>query len=313
MTRPRLDRIRVRNYRSISDWVDVVLPSDGPLVLIGENNAGKSNLLRAVNLILGERWPGNYQPEDHEVFGRVIDGMDMQINAEVSGIPCPKGCTHSDVARFIWKFDAGEDPHNCSFDFETTDCNHGGWMSNAVRSSLTCMSVGVERDLAWQLSYGSKWTTLSKLMRRFHAELTKDEDRVDRLKTFYAQLLETFHEISQFSDFASALSEASADFGGNLAYGLDIDFSAYDASNFFRSLRIFPHLDGEARTYDELGTGQEQVLAMAFSYAYAKAFSTDGLILTVDEPENHLHPLAQEWVAPAARCANSAKTEFRSS
>jgi len=39
-------------------------------VLVGENNAGKSNIVRALNLMLGQYSPGNHDPEDHEFFAR---------------------------------------------------------------------------------------------------------------------------------------------------------------------------------------------------------------------------------------------------
>jgi putative ATP-dependent endonuclease of OLD family len=292
--RPRLTAIRIRNYRSIGDWVTIPLPTGAPLVLIGENNAGKSNILRALALILGETWPGNHNPEDHEFFGRSPEGIEMKIIVDLTGMACPKGC-NSDIERFIWRYDRDADKP-CDFHFEASNCDHT-YVTNAVRSDLVCMSVGVDRDLSWQLSYRSKWTTLSKLMRRFHARLTEDEKRVERLKDFYDGLVATFYEVQEFEEFAQTLRDSTAEFGGNMPYGLGIDFSAYDASNFFRSLRLFPQFGGEARAYEELGTGQEQVLAIAFSYAYATAFGGDGLVLAVEEPEAHLHPLAQEWVA----------------
>jgi len=292
---PRLKKVRIKNYRSIGEWIEIALPTNAPLVLIGENNAGKSNIVRALTLVLGEMWPGNHNPEDHEFFGRSPEGIEMRIHVEVEGIACPKGCNNSDVRQFIWKF-CKDDDRPCEFRFEATSCDHT-YMSNELRGQLACMTVGIDRDLSWQLSYGSKWTTLSKLMRRFHARLIEDEQRVEKLKGFYGDLVETFYEVDEFKDFADSLKAATDDFGGNLPYGLDIDFSAYDASNFFRSMRVFPHLDGQARAYEELGTGQEQVLAMAFTYAYAKAFGGDGLVLVVEEPEAHLHPLAQQWVA----------------
>jgi putative ATP-dependent endonuclease of OLD family len=293
---PRLKQLRIENYRSIGDWVEVTFPTrrPAPLVLIGENNAGKSNILRALTLVLGETWPGNHNPEDHEFFGRSPEGVEIRIHLEVDGIPCPQGCA-SDVVRFVWKY-CKEDERPCEFSFETDNCSHT-WMSNSLRNQLTCITVGVDRNLSYQLSYASKWTTLSKLMRRFHAHLTEDESRVKKLKGFFDDLISTFYEVDEFKRFADSLTRATRDFGGNLPYGLNIDFSAYDASNFFRSLRVLPQLSGEARAYEELGTGQEQVLAMAFAYAYAKAFSGDGLVLAIEEPEAHLHPLAQEWVA----------------
>jgi putative ATP-dependent endonuclease of OLD family len=297
---PKIKQIRIKNYRSIEDWVEISVPTTTgvPLVLIGENNAGKSNILRAISLVLGETWPGNHSPEDHEAYGRSLEGIELRVHVEVTGLRCRFGCP-GEVERLIWRYDR-EAERPCDFLYEANGCDHRV-LNNEMRHSLTVMSIGVNRDLAWQLSYGSKWTTLSKLMRRFHAQLLASPERVEKLKTFYGGLVSTFYEVDQFSDFAGALKGASEYFGGNLPYGLDIDFSAYDASNYFRSLRLYPHLDGEARSYEELGTGQEQVLAMAFTYAYAKAFGGDGLVLTVEEPESHLHPLAQQWVASKLR------------
>jgi putative ATP-dependent endonuclease of the OLD family len=299
MTGPRLDAFAIKGYRSIDGWLKIRMPEGEPLVLIGENNAGKSNILRALNLLFGEFWPGSHKPEDHEFFGRTADGTEMKVFANVSGIECDKGCLDSMLKQIRWTYATDETPV-CAYERSSSKCAHS-WMSNDLRQALFCMAVGVNRDLSYQLSYGSKWTTLSKLMRRFHDRLVADPDRVDRLKAIFDSLVYTFEEVEEFGTFSDALRNAFADFGGNLRYGLGIDFSAYDPSNYFRSLRVFPHMDGVPRTYEELGTGQEQVLAMAFAYAYAEAFGGEGLILAIEEPESHLHPLAQQWLAVKLR------------
>ncbi len=59
----RISRVHIENYRSIK----VLDFEPGPYcVLIGENNSGKSNILRAINLVLGEFWPreSNFSEED---------------------------------------------------------------------------------------------------------------------------------------------------------------------------------------------------------------------------------------------------------
>jgi putative ATP-dependent endonuclease of the OLD family len=298
MAGPRLDALGIKGYRSIDGWVKIKLPAQDPLVLIGENNAGKSNVLRALSLIFGDFWPGSHRPEDHEYFGRSPEGNEIKIIARTSELPCDK-CNHGTVIDIRWVHALDEDPQT-SFTRTADGCAHT-YMTNEIRQSLFCMTVGVNRDLSYQLSYSSKWTTLSKLMRRFHDRLVSDPDRVEALKRVFGSLVSTFEEVEEFQAFGDGLRQSFADFGGNLRYGLGIDFSAYDPSNYFRSLRIFPHIDGMPTTYEELGTGQEQVLAMAFAYAYADAFGGDGLLLAIEEPESHLHPLAQQWLARKLR------------
>lgn len=54
--RLRLEAILIKHYRSI-ERVVLKLPQNKPLVLFGPNNAGKSNILSAINRLLGERYP----------------------------------------------------------------------------------------------------------------------------------------------------------------------------------------------------------------------------------------------------------------
>lgn len=50
----KISRVYIENYRSIKK---LDFSPGNYCVLIGENNAGKSNILKAVNLVLGETWP----------------------------------------------------------------------------------------------------------------------------------------------------------------------------------------------------------------------------------------------------------------
>jgi putative ATP-dependent endonuclease of OLD family len=55
-------RICIENYRSIEN-LDLELSSVNALV--GPNNSGKSNILRALNVVLGETWPSKRTPLGH--------------------------------------------------------------------------------------------------------------------------------------------------------------------------------------------------------------------------------------------------------
>ena len=50
----KIARVRIENYRSIKQ---LDFSPNNYCALIGENNAGKSNILKAINLVLGETWP----------------------------------------------------------------------------------------------------------------------------------------------------------------------------------------------------------------------------------------------------------------
>jgi predicted ATP-dependent endonuclease of OLD family len=68
----RITRVQIRNWRSIKD-VDFY-PSD-ITVLVGPNNAGKTNILSAINFIMGDRWPmpANLADQDFYAGDRTRD------------------------------------------------------------------------------------------------------------------------------------------------------------------------------------------------------------------------------------------------
>ena len=68
----RISRVVIQNWRSVKD-ADFA-PSD-MTVLVGANNAGKTNILSAINFLLGDRWPmpGNLQDSDYFLGDRRRD------------------------------------------------------------------------------------------------------------------------------------------------------------------------------------------------------------------------------------------------
>lgn len=281
----RLNYIEIENFRSIHNRIHVDFPKDSPLILIGENNAGKSNIMRALDLILGESWAGSHEPDDHEFWERNPQSGAISIKVGVSGVRGKNGS----VNGISWKYQHGGN----GAEYKLSD---NSFVNKNILDQCTVVMIGADRRLSYQMSYTNKWTLLSKLMKRFHKRLVDDPDRVKRLKEKFSDIKKIFEEVTEFASFQTGLQNQFASMLEGMTYRLLLDFSAYDPSNYFQSLRVLPVEGIETRNLEELGTGEEQVLALAFAHAYAKTFH-GGIVLAIEEPEAHLHPLAQLWLS----------------
>jgi AAA15 family ATPase/GTPase len=47
----RISLVRIEGYRSVGSQIEICFPPDQPLVLVGENNASKSNVVKALQLV----------------------------------------------------------------------------------------------------------------------------------------------------------------------------------------------------------------------------------------------------------------------
>src|SRR5262249_32294996 len=159
----------IRNYRSIGpDGVEIHFPSDVPLVLIGENNAGKSNLVRAIDLVLGDTWPGTFQPEDHDFFNRDSSNTPIEITVDVSGV----ANEYRGVDRSVEYLALRWSEYSQTFWMKVSEeLDESFRVSSETRNQCHCTVVAADRRLQYQLSYSSKYTLLSRLMRQFHKAL----------------------------------------------------------------------------------------------------------------------------------------------
>ncbi len=294
----KLKSITIENYRSIGENpVTIKFPENQPVILIGENNSGKTNIIRAIDILFGEWYPKHKEFEDHDFFGRIPQNNKIIIEAQVSEFQNRLGKSREFTCS-AFKLTAQKGSPNEYVAIQAENGNQNPYVSNELREELSAVMISSEQNLNYQLSYSTKYTLLSKVTKAFHDKLTGDEERVKNLKDLYDQILSVFDEVPEFKGFKENMSTITGELIQNMTHGLQLDFSAYDPSNYYRNLRVLPHENNEVRNFEELGTGQQQILALSFAHAYAKCFKDEkGLILVIDEPETHLHPLAQKWLA----------------
>lgn len=279
----RVKSISINHFRSISD-IELTFPEGKPLVLFGPNNAGKSNIIAAIHRFLGEYYPPNINMLDSDWF--------MRDKAKYSS--CEIGCV----------FDSPYAKGNCAlwvhYETEPAKCefrdSYGQkvWVNNDERRAIQSFLVDAERSIGYQLSYSSRFTLLSKFSHAVHGAI--DDAGKKALKESFEEIKTVFKGIPEYSEFADAFTNTISDAVQGFAHHLEVDFSAYDPNNYANAMRILAKEGNDVRTFEEFGTGEQQVLLMAFAKAYMEVFGAESVILILEEPEAHLHPLAQRWL-----------------
>ncbi len=233
----KLHKLSIENYRSIGEApIEIEFRRDTPLILIGENNAGKSNIIRAIELMFGEYHPAFRKLEDYDHFNRDKNNS-VHIKATVVGFQGRLGrqgefkCT-----GFNFQSANGQSALEAVQD----DGNVNKYVKSELREELACTVVGADTNLSYQMSYASKWTLLSKVTRAFHEKLIEDPARVEILKGFFENITETFNGVPEFKTFRGNMSSIAGDMMSSMSHALQFDFSAYDPSNYFKTLRVHP-------------------------------------------------------------------------
>ena len=270
----KLTRVQIKNWRSVKE-VDFY-PED-VTVLVGPNNAGKTNVMSAIAFLLGDRYPtpASLNPEDHY-------GGDPNRHISIR-----LGVDHPDIDAV--DFDTDRDR------FVFRAWQHDGRYfapTSAQREEWSFAYVDAARSFDRQFG-ASRWSLFGQAVRRLHRDLTGggEGEALPRLRV----LLEEAHELLRTETYRTFEAELKSAFSAQLktaGYGVDFEFRTLDESNLYRSL--YPTLieRGVAKSPAEAGSGIRNLLVLALFQAVARTFR-DGAVLAIEEPELYLHPHAQ--------------------
>lgn len=287
----KLIEFGIRHFRSIEN-ANIKLPNNKPLIIFGPNNAGKTNILTAINIALGESFPTYHEMEESDYFMRNKDNF-FQID-------------------FICKFDENyytdrygrsEKEIIISYNYQTENGKENLFRNKSgdklcvnKEQRQKCQSIYLDavRNIGVSLSYSSKYTLLSKFSSQIHKSL-KEEKKLE-LNNLFQKIKDLFNSSPEFNNFFEKFKTSVENTVKGFVHTLEVDFSGYDPNNYTKSLRIVGKEGDFVGSFEELGTGEQQTLLMAFVKAYMETFSNENFILIIEEPEAHLHPIAQRWL-----------------
>ena len=286
----QLTEIKIQHYRSIED-ITLFFPENKPIILFGSNNAGKSNILSAINRILGERYPTYIEMLDSDYFMRDKKTYPSSTIIATFSEPLYHDKQNNGIDRVAVTYGSENNP-NCNSLHDGNDKKI--FPTNEQRANFQSYLINAERNIQNALNYSSKYTILSKFSHKIHETLSLNHKK-DLSDAFY-KIKKSFEETREFADFFETFTDSLYGSVKGFVHSLAVDFSAYDPNNYAKSLRIYAKEGEVVRGFEEFGTGEQQVLLMAFIKAYMQVFSSKKFILIIEEPEAHLHPLAQKWL-----------------
>ena len=145
----KLDRVSIKNFRSIKH-LEFTFPKSGILALVGSNNAGKSNIIRAIDAVCGDQWFGRDKLETHDHYLRnTSHGIRIQLSFD-----------NRRRAIFDSEADYGKWPW--------LEDDHGHRIrESSPKEAFPCIYLGADRTFDKHMSFYD-WTLVGKIRRAFN-------------------------------------------------------------------------------------------------------------------------------------------------
>ncbi|MCW1309409.1 MAG: AAA family ATPase [Candidatus Nanoarchaeia archaeon] len=275
-----INKLIIENFRSIKH-VEIDLGMIN--AFIGPNNAGKSNVMKALNIILGDVYP-SIRSFDEKDFHNYDTSNPIKIEVRF-GSPLH---FNKDVHGFQLTFD-GKNCEYLAIDSQgkvVTDLSSGREVrvSNKMKDEVALMYLGLDRQAPQQIR-ATQWTLYGKLLR--HIEKQIDEPIKEQFKKRIKDAYDS-HISSSLNTMEFLLKKIVEEQTG---LKLSLRLSLIDPIEIIKNLRPYlkenefsPEFDSE-----DMGTGTQSALAIGIARAYAEIVKQP-LVLAIEEPELYLHP-----------------------
>ena len=272
-----IKKIKIQNFRSIRN-LEIKLGKIN--AFIGPNNVGKSNIMKALDLILGETYPTIKSFDDKDFYKY---SKDNPILIQVS-FDRPLNCDSR-----IYGFKLTYDGNNCEYVAIDQDENELTYyyervirVSKEMKEEVALIYLSLDRQASKQVR-PSQWTLYGKVLKYLNAQIKQPE------KEEFKKLLENSYREKLYSVIQPFENILSYHVQNQTGLDIFLKLSLIDPMDVIKNLR--PYFKEGDIEYDaeDMGAGTQSALVIAIARAYADIVRNP-VIIAIEEPELYLHP-----------------------
>jgi predicted ATP-dependent endonuclease of OLD family len=320
-----IKKLFVQNYRCFGEDPAVIhFAESGMMSFVGSNNAGKSTAMKALGILLGDKWPSGQFSED-DFYNRDFQ-KEIQIACEfktpitmvvsksgdqksVKGLSLKVGYLETKTGGFstdvvyqlidrINDFEAGDWTIAC---YGTSDKEV--YVSQDIRNNLP-IAITIPLIKLQSEQPTNKWGILGRMLQKIENTFSKDTVKKEEFEKSIHEASNLLTEPQEFKQMVSDIERFWNDIKPNNLSGTALEFLDFDPWHYYRQFRLAITKNGCPVPLDTLGEGVQRLAVIALYRTYLNTHGRNQqAILLVEEPESYLHPQARSVVYTALRDA----------
>ncbi|SDB30336.1 Predicted ATP-dependent endonuclease of the OLD family, contains P-loop ATPase and TOPRIM domains [Flavobacteriaceae bacterium MAR_2010_188] len=289
--------VHIENYRSIKD---LYIEPENLCAIIGSNSVGKTNVLKAIDLVLGEGWATKAKVVK-ELFNDTNEAINIRIDF-CHGIPHDYYGTQYHIHYVTLKMEMYPE-FKCEVRLKSNDTDRDFYITEEFKRKCHFIYISSDRDLAEQMRVSS-WTLIGKLMKEVYNNYVNFYNgNEEKLRETFKELMveprqfleDDFDEKNiTFKKFSDCFTKHCENNAVGLAAGMKPELNIYNLNWFYKTLQITiteSHTD-KVFDSDEVGSGMQNLVLLSIFQTYAELIGGN-VIFGVEEPEIYLYPQAQ--------------------